>query len=80
MCVCIRARTHTHDTTSHPYTVTVNALTSLMWLLLKGTAALPVAQGEAHYHRIAGHETAVADFPAGRVILTHLLYQVPLST
>lgn len=40
----------------------MNALTSLMWLLLQGTASLAVAWGEAHYHRIAGHETAEAEF------------------
>lgn len=47
----------------------VNALTSLMWLLLQGTAVLAVARGEAHYHRIAGHETAEAVFLLGEAFL-----------
>lgn len=46
-----------------------------MWLLLKGTAALAVAWGEAHYHWLAGREAAEQAFPAGKITLTHLLYQ-----
>lgn len=66
------------DTTSHPYTAYCIDLSNVA--ASEGDSSLALAQDEAHYHRITGHEAAEADFSCGRIILTNLLSQVTLLT